>query len=65
METQELDEDDGVMAQRARATGMLSQITRQAKQALTEQSIDMDLFFLIPNSGDAILTVRHHHRSAG
>jgi hypothetical protein len=56
METQEFDDDNGVMAHRVRASAMLNQITRQAKQALTEQSIDMDLFFLIPNSGAALLT---------
>jgi hypothetical protein len=56
METQEFDDEDGVMAHRARTSAMLSQITRQAKLALNEQSIDIDLFFVVPHSGDALLT---------
>jgi hypothetical protein len=57
MDTHELndqtDDEADVMAHRARACEMLDQITRQAKEALAER--DIDLFFLIPNSGDAIL----------
>ena len=59
MDTQELDDltEDGdeVTAYRARARTELDQIARQVKQALAEQKIDFDLFFLVPNSGEAIL----------
>jgi hypothetical protein len=40
---------------RDRAASKLDQIARQAKQALADQDIDIALFFLVPNSGDAIL----------
>ena len=60
METQTLDDlimdDDVVEAQRARASAELDQITRMAKQALVEAGIDLELFFMVPNSGNAILT---------
>jgi hypothetical protein len=49
-------DDDDVTAQRARARSLLSQIAEQAKQALSERSIDTTLFFIVPNSGDAVLT---------
>lgn len=58
METQALDypaDDDDVTAHRERAKGMLDQIAQQARLALADQCIDLDLFFLAPNSGDAIL----------
>jgi hypothetical protein len=48
-----IDDEADVTAHRARAREMLDQITRQAKQALAGEGID--LFFLIPNSGDTIL----------
>ena len=48
-------DDCDVTAQRARAAAELERITRQAKRALQEADIDLDLFFLAPNSGDAIL----------
>jgi hypothetical protein len=47
---------DGGTAHRARAKMMLDQIARQARQALDEQQIDLDPFFMVPNSGDAIIT---------
>jgi hypothetical protein len=59
MDTQELDdlteEEDEVTAHRARAKTELDQIKRLVKHALVEQRIDLDLFFLTPNSGEAIL----------
>jgi hypothetical protein len=45
----------GVTAHRARAEVMLDQITGRARQALDAQGIDVDLFIMIPNSGDAII----------
>ncbi len=60
METQTLDDlimdDDVVEAQRARASAELDQIARTAKQALVHAGIDLELFFMVPGSGDAILT---------
>ena len=56
--TQALDypaDEDGVTAYRERAKGMLNQIAQQARLALADQCIDLDLFFLAPNSGEAIL----------
>jgi hypothetical protein len=40
---------------RDRAASKLDQIAQQAKQALADQDIDIALFFLVPNSGEAIL----------
>ena len=57
METQGLDDladDDAVIAHRARAKAELGQIARQAKQALADAGIDLNLFFLVRNSGDTI-----------
>ena len=48
-------DDDDVNAQRSQCRSLLSQIAEQARQALSEQSIDTSLFFLVPNSGKAIL----------
>jgi hypothetical protein len=53
METQALDypaDDDDMTAHRERAKAELDQIAQRARQA-----IDIPLFFLLPNSGDAIL----------
>jgi len=47
------DDDDDVPAYRARAAIMLDQIAQASKRALADQGID--LFFLVPNSGEAIL----------
>ena len=59
MDTQELDDlnEDGdeVTACRARARTELDQIARQTKQALAEQGLDITVFFLVPNSGEAVL----------
>ena len=48
------DLDDDVVA-RERAKVELVQIVQQAKRALQEGGIDLDLFFLVPNSGSSIL----------
>jgi hypothetical protein len=48
--------DDDVVAHRARAKAQLLHIAQQAKRALHEGSIDLDLFFMIPSNGDSILT---------
>jgi hypothetical protein len=58
METQEPDDltdCEDVADRRARAEAMLGQIARDAKEALADQGIDIDLFLLAPNSGEAIL----------
>ena len=59
MDTQELDDltEDGdeVTAYRARARTELDQIARQTKQALAEQGLTSTVFFLVPNSGEAVL----------
>jgi hypothetical protein len=59
VDTQELDDqtnDDDVLAYRAKAKGMLDQIVRQVKVALKEDGIDLDVFVMIPSSGDSIAT---------
>ena len=52
----DLTDDSDEATYRERATALLDQIAQQAKQALSNAGIDIDLFFLIPRSGDAILT---------
>ena len=57
METEEwIEDDDSVVAQRARARNLLSHITQQVKKALNEASIEIDVFLMIPTTGDAIAT---------
>ena len=57
METEEwIEDDEGVVAQRQRARNLLPQITQQVKQALYEASIEIDVFLMIPTTGDAIAT---------
>ena len=60
METETLDDlimdDDVVETQRARASAELDQIARTAKRALVDAGIDLELFFMVPNSGNAVLT---------
>jgi hypothetical protein len=41
--------------ERARTRAELDGIARQAKQALAAQNIDLPVFFVIPNSGDAFM----------
>jgi hypothetical protein len=60
METQALDypadDDDDVTTHRARAKAEIDQIAQQAKLALADKGIiDTPLFFLVPNSGNAVL----------
>jgi hypothetical protein len=57
MTTQELDDptgDGSVVAHRGRARGLLTEISRQAKQALAQKGINLDLFFVVPS--DSIIT---------
>jgi len=58
MEAQQLDrtDDDAVIAHRARARSMLPQITEQVKQSLDKAGIGLDVFVMIPSSGDAVAT---------
>ena len=51
-----IEDDEDVAAQRAKARNLLPQITQQVKQALQEASIEIDVFLMIPASGDAIAT---------
>ena len=64
MDTQELDDliedGDDVMDYRARAKTELDRIARQTKQALAEQGLDITVFFLVPNSGEAVLFIWQH-----
>jgi hypothetical protein len=58
--TQEPDEqraDDGVADHRARVRNLLPEITEQAKQALADANIDLDVLLIVPRTGDAIATV--------
>jgi L-aminopeptidase/D-esterase-like protein len=55
-ERDDLTDDDEVTAHRARAKAELAQIAQRARQALAKHGIDLDLFFMIPSSGDSILT---------
>jgi hypothetical protein len=52
----DLTDEERVADRRARAKDLLNEIARQTKQALTEQGIDTSVFFLIPHTGDAIVT---------
>jgi hypothetical protein len=54
-EQDDLADDDDVTVHRAKAQEEIDRIAQQVRQALTEQGIDIPLFFLIPNSGDSIL----------
>jgi len=51
-----IEDDEDVAAQRAKARNLLPQITQQVKQALQEASIGLDVFLMIPATGDAIAT---------
>ena len=50
------DDEDTVEARRMRAAAMLEQIARQVREALRAEDIGMPVFFVIPNSGRAILS---------
>ncbi len=55
LEQTDLPDDDRAAALRQRATDMLGSITARTKDALAERGVAYDLFFLVPNSGDAIM----------
>jgi hypothetical protein len=55
-ELDDLTDDERVADHRARAAAELDQITQQVKLALIERGIDMPVFFIIPHSGDVIVT---------
>ena len=55
-EREDLADDGRAAAHRERATAMLPEIAQQVKEALTGERIDTSVFFLVPNSGDAIIT---------
>jgi hypothetical protein len=50
------DDEAEVMAHRARARDLLTEITQKVRQALDHAGIDLDVFVMIPSSGDAIAT---------
>lgn len=52
----DLTDDERVAARRERVTAMLPEIAQQIREALAEQGIDTPLFFIVPHSGDAIIT---------
>jgi hypothetical protein len=56
METQELTDDDAVIVHRERAKAKLPEIAQQVKQALAAEGIDTPIYFIVPHSGDAIVT---------
>jgi hypothetical protein len=47
---------DDVVAYRERATAMLPEIAQQVRGALAEEGLDVSVFFLVPHSGDAVIT---------
>jgi hypothetical protein len=50
------DDDDDVTTYRARARNLLDQIAGRSRDMLAEHGIETQVFFLIPNSGNNILT---------
>ena len=54
METQEHEHD--AQTPRERAASRLGQIAQLVKQRLTEHGIDDSVFFVVPSSGDTIIT---------
>ena len=55
-EREDLTDYEDVAAHRDRARNMLPQITQQVRQALNDADIDLDVFLMIPASGDAVAT---------
>lgn len=47
---------DDVPAYRKHATELLDEIAHQTRHRLADAGIEMDVFFLIPNSGHSVLT---------
>ncbi len=59
METEEPDDlkdCEDVAGHRDRARNLLPQITQQVRQALNDADIDLDVFLMIPASGDLVAT---------
>jgi hypothetical protein len=57
METEEwIEHDDGVTGYRASARNLLAHMTQEVKQALKEAGIEIDVFVVIPATGDAVAT---------
>ena len=52
-----LTDDHDETACRERATALLDEIAAQARTALQEAGIRLNVFFVVPPSGDAILTL--------
>jgi hypothetical protein len=48
--------DDDDMAYRERATALLDEFAQKARAVLRDAGIALDIFFLVPASGDVILT---------
>jgi hypothetical protein len=48
-------DDENRVSYRDRAAAKLDDIAREVKQALVERGFALDIFFLIPRSGDAII----------
>jgi hypothetical protein len=48
--------NDDEMAYRERATALLDEFAQQARGVLRDAGIGLDLFFVVPPSGDVILT---------
>ena len=61
-EPDDLTDDGDVVAHRARAATMLDQIAQEAQRALAAEGFDIPLFFILPTSGQSIVTF--WHRSA-
>src|SRR6478609_8944046 len=55
VETEQFD-NTGVAAHRDRARAMLGEITQEVRRALREADIGVDVFFVVPTSGDAVCT---------
>ena len=49
-------DDDGAQAHREKATGKLDEIVHLMRHRLKEHEIYVPIFFLIPRSGDAIIS---------
>jgi hypothetical protein len=56
MQTSEWTDGDAVMDHRARASNLLPQITQEVKAALSEADIGLDVFLIVPSTGDTVLT---------
>jgi len=55
-ETDERTDEDNVAVRRARARNLLPQIVQQVKQAFDEASVEIEVFVMIPATGDPIAT---------